>query len=58
MRTRLTPTALLAIPVSTALPGRGTGDENHQHTAPPGRAPAGGGDQSGPMRGCKDDPRG
>lgn len=39
-------------------PGKGTGDENHKHTAPPGQAPAGGGDPSGPMRGCKDDPRG
>jgi hypothetical protein len=39
-------------------PGKGTGDDNHKHTAPPGQAPAGGGDQSGPMRGCKNDPRG
>ncbi|MEO6144153.1 MAG: hypothetical protein ABIP19_09260 [Dermatophilaceae bacterium] len=38
-------------------PGKGTGDGNHPHTAPPGQAPADGGDQSGPMRGCKDDPR-
>jgi hypothetical protein len=39
-------------------PGRGTGDRNNQHTAPPGQAPSGGGDQSGPRRGCNDDPRG
>lgn len=39
-------------------PGRGLGDENNQHTAPPGQAPEDGGDQTGPMRGCKDDPRG
>ena len=39
-------------------PGAGTGDQNHPHTAPPGQAPATGGDQSGPMRGCQDDPRG
>lgn len=39
-------------------PGAGTGDRNHPHTAPPGQAPEGGGDQSGPMRGCPDDPRG
>lgn len=38
-------------------PGKGSGDTNHEHTAPPGQAPADGGDQSGPMRGCKDDPR-
>ncbi|MGI8939834.1 MAG: hypothetical protein ACR2JF_16785 [Iamia sp.] len=34
-------------------PGKGTGDAQHPHTAPPGQAPADGGDQSGPMRGCK-----
>lgn len=39
-------------------PGKGLGDPNNQHTAPPGQAPADGGDQSGPMRGCKEDPRG
>ena len=39
-------------------PGMGAGDENHVHTAPPGQAPVDGGDQSGPMRGCKTDPRG
>ncbi len=37
-------------------PGRGSGDANHPHTAPPGQAPADGGDQSGPMRGCKTAP--
>lgn len=37
-------------------PGAGNGDGNHEHTAPPGQAPENGGDQSGPMRGCKDDP--
>ncbi len=39
-------------------PGRGTGDRNHPRTSPPGQAPAGGGDPSGPMRGCNADPRG
>ncbi len=39
-------------------PGRGTGDGNHVHTTAPGQAPDDGGDQSGPMRGCNDDPRG
>ncbi len=34
-------------------PGKGSGDRNHPHTAPPGQAPDDGGDQSGPMRGCK-----
>lgn len=38
-------------------PGRGLGDRNNQHTAPPGQAPADGGDQTGPMRGCRSDPR-
>jgi len=37
-------------------PGKGTGDPNHDHTAPPGQAPDDGGDQTGPMRGCNDDP--
>ncbi len=39
-------------------PGKGAGDKNHEHTTAPGQAPAGGGDQSGPMRGCRSDPRG
>ena len=39
-------------------PGSGAGDTNHKHAGPPGQAPADGGDQSGPMRGCKIDPRG
>ncbi len=37
-------------------PGAGSGDDNHPHTAPPGQAPQDGGDQTGPMRGCKADP--
>lgn len=36
-------------------PGGGAGDPNHPHTAPPGQAPVTGGDQSGPMRGCRAD---
>ncbi len=39
-------------------PGDGRGDDRHDHTVPPGQAPADGGDQSGPMRGCAADPRG
>jgi hypothetical protein len=39
-------------------PGKGTAMSPHTHTAPPGQAPDNGGDQTGPMRGCKDDPRG
>ncbi len=39
-------------------PGESTSDKNHEHTAAPGQAPAGGDHPSGPMRGCKDDPRG
>lgn len=45
-------------------PGNGSGDEktdvngDSRHTAPPGQAGAGDGDQSGPMRGCMGDPRG
>ncbi len=34
-------------------PGGTDSDRNHQHTAAPGQAPSDGGDQSGPMRGCK-----
>ncbi len=39
-------------------PGSGAGDTNHPHAGAPGQAPVGAGDQSGPMRGCKTDPRG
>ena len=33
-------------------PGKGGGDANHDHTAPPGQAPAGGGQPGDPARGC------
>ena len=37
-------------------PGFGYGDEQNDHTTAPGQAPEDGGDQSGPMRGCPEDP--
>jgi len=40
-------------------PGKGIGDDDDgRHTAPPGQTQAGDGNPDGPMRGCKDDPRG
>ncbi|MGI8658583.1 MAG: hypothetical protein ACR2K4_07430 [Candidatus Limnocylindria bacterium] len=39
-------------------PGKGQGDAQHLHTFPPGQAPADGGDQTGPMRGCTAEPPG
>jgi len=44
------------MPVRGLRPGRGTGDGNHPHAAPPGEAPQDGGDQSSPRRGCPDSP--